>query len=408
MNKWWTLILSLCFVTSSLYAQVPGCTDPLATNFSVSATQNDGSCIYAPTTVMPQLTLPLDTLVLETSGIIFWNNSLWTHNDNFDSHIYAIDTIDGSILSTQLLNALNVDWEEISQDSNYVYVGDVGNNVTGNRTDLKIFRIEKSSILNGTPVIDTILFNYSDQVNFSNAGLNNTDYDCEAFIVSSDSIYLFTKQWLNHGTSVYVLPKTPGMHSAILRESFNIQGLITGATFLEDKKLIALCGYSTLLQPFVYLLYDYDSNGFFSGNKRKIEVTLSLHQVEGIATSNGLKYYLTNDIFAPGGNIITPQKFHILDLSPYVNSYLTTFTGVNDIFTGNDMEVFPNPASEQINVLVNGQYDYTLFDLSGRIILSGLLHNNVNSIETSGVETGMYLLKIGISKVQLISIVKAN
>jgi hypothetical protein len=64
------------------------------------------------------------------------------------------------------LKVKNTDWEEISQDSSYIYVGDFGNNYQGNRTDLHILRIEKKSFLLNQPIIDTISFSYSNQTDF--------------------------------------------------------------------------------------------------------------------------------------------------------------------------------------------------------------------------------------------------
>jgi hypothetical protein len=61
------------------------------------------------------------------------------------------------------------------------------------------------------------------------------------------------------------ITKNSGNHVAQLKESYNIKGLITGATYLH-KKIIALSGYNKT-SPFIYLLYDYNSN-FFSGNKK--------------------------------------------------------------------------------------------------------------------------------------------
>jgi len=95
----------------------------------------------------------------ETSGLILWNKRLWTHNDSEDLNIYALDTINGNILqSVQLTGTVNKDWEEISHDKDYIYIGDFGNNSGGNRTDLKILKISKNSISAGQPVIETINF----------------------------------------------------------------------------------------------------------------------------------------------------------------------------------------------------------------------------------------------------------
>lgn len=264
-----SIILFLVSLTSSkLFAQIYGCTDPLATNYDFTATNNDGSCTYSVASVTPVISYNLDASLSETSGLISWNDGVWTHNDNTDTNLYSLDTLSGAIMQIVPIGGIvNYDWEEISQDSNYVYIGDFGNNVNGNRTDLKILRIEKNSILANAPMVDTIFFSYSDQIDFTPTGGNNTDFDCEAMIVSSDSIFLFTKQWVSNKTVVYSLPKLPGTYSAIRRSELDVQGMITGATYMESQRLITLCGYTNLLQPFLYLLYDFNQTDFFNGNK---------------------------------------------------------------------------------------------------------------------------------------------
>src|SRR5699024_10353008 len=121
---------------------------------------------------------------------------------------------------------INHDWEEIAQDENYIYVGDFGNNVSGNRTDLKIIRVSKSSILEDNPQMDEINFSYEDQTDFTTKEPNNTDYDCEAFEITEEAIFLFTKEWLSKETRLYKLPKTPGTYMAKLQDSYNVNGLI--------------------------------------------------------------------------------------------------------------------------------------------------------------------------------------
>ena len=122
------------------------------------------------------MTRELNAALVETSGLIFWNNTLWSHNDDTDIKLYSVDTATADTIHSYVLkNTVNTDWEEISQDANYVYVGDFGNNANGNRTDLHILRVEKNSLLVNAPVIDTIWFSYSNQTNFSPAGANHTD-----------------------------------------------------------------------------------------------------------------------------------------------------------------------------------------------------------------------------------------
>jgi hypothetical protein len=321
----WRVMMLVTFLVFPLACNTAqtGCTDPQAGNFNPSARVNDGSCSYDTVYVSPVLTMELSMEVEETSGLIFWDGCLWTHNDDTDNRIFGIDTATARIIKTHILwKVVNWDWEEISQDEDYIYLGDFGNN-GGNRTDLHILRVEKSSLQGRIPSIDTIWFTYPDQVDFPPASLNQTEFDCEAFVVTRDSIYLFTKQWLTANTTVYALSKEPGTQVARKHSTYAIGGLVTGATYLEEKRLLVLCGYSGLLQPFLCLLYDYPDHRFFEGNRRLVKLSILFHQVEGIATNDGLIYYLSNESsnLGPRG-FRNLQKLHRFDMTPYLGEYL--------------------------------------------------------------------------------------
>jgi len=391
-------------------AQIAGCTDPLANNYNPTATQNDGSCTYNSASNIPTASFILAANLTETSGLITWNNQIWTHNDSDDLNLYSLDSSNGSLIRSYPLSGVtNTDWEEISQDEDFVYVGDFGNNRNGNRTDLKILRIGKNSILASSPVIETINFSYSNQTDFTQAGSNNTDFDCEAFIVSTDSIFLFTKQWISKKTSVYSIVKTPGTHIAKLKFTFDVQGLITGATYLEQRNLIVLSGYSMDLQPFVSLLYDYEGNSFFSGNKRKIQVSLPFHQVEGITTADGLKYYISNESFSQPPYISIPQKLHILDLSDYLKGYLYNPVSLQETHKIDNGLLFPNPATDFIK-LKNDKYHlpatYRIVNQSGQIVLRGKLMPENQGIDISELHAGVYIIKIDDENLQSFKVIK--
>jgi hypothetical protein len=383
-----------------------GCTDRLAINYDQAATINDGSCRYSPANIEPLASLNLDGILSETSGLIFWENQFWTHNDNSDTNIYALDTLYGRIVQPYPLSRItNTDWEEISQDEDYIYIGDIGNN-SGNRDDLKIYRAGKSSILNNTAVFDSVCFTYSDQTDFTPNAYNN-DFDCEAFIVSKDSIYLFTKQWIKNGTSVYSLPKTPGNYVAKPRSSFNVNGLIAGSVYLEEERIIVLSGYSERLKPFIYLLYDFNGSDFFSGNKRKIDVLLPYHQIEGITTTNGIKYFITNEYFSMSPFIKTTQKIHLLDLSPFLGDYLNLPVPHPD--TENNFIISPVPAREFVKIQSLTDLlpaDYVLINLSGQIVKTGRLNSENSTVNISGLNSGIYFMRIGEERRHSYKIVK--
>lgn len=308
------ILFYLLFV-STTYAQISGCTDSLAKNFDPTATLNDGSCHYKNEKIKPESSIILSDSIQESSGLLFFNYLFWTFNDDNDTIIYGLD-FDGKIRTKiNLEKVKNTDWEGISQDSSFIYIGDIGNNYKGNRTDLHILRIDKKSFLLNKPIIDTISFSYSDQTDFKPQKPNNTNFDCEAFIVSKDSIYLFTKQWISKKTTVYVLPKTPGKHIAQFKEKIDVNGLITDLTTVPNKNTIVLCGYSKKLQPFLYLITDLKKFDFSKANKRKIKVKLPFHQIEGITTTDGIYYNLTNESFARKPFINSPQQIHKFNLS---------------------------------------------------------------------------------------------
>ena len=381
------LLAIFCITLGYTKSQVCGCTDPRANNYNPQATVNDGSCTYASTTASPYYSNSLPTRLNGTSGLMFFDGKLYTHNDHGDKKIFQIDTTDGHILDSIAFSGIaHQDIEDCDQDSLYIYLGDHGNNNSGIRRNLHILRIAKASLLSGRPQIDTIWFSYPEQTDFSTSSANGTDFDCEAFIAAEDSLYLFTKQWVSEGTALYALPKTPGTYSARLVSTWNVGGLVTGATYNPRKRQVVLCGYSSLLQPFVVLLYDYAGNDFFSGNKRKMSLGLAFHQVEGIAVGDDYHYYLTNEyIFR---SIITINaKYHKLDLTDYLYVADTvpdtvtppdTTSSLHPVEKFTDIVVYPNPAREKITVegLPQGQVECTLTDTKGRVALRKNLHSD--------------------------------
>lgn len=400
------LLTSFILIAGRAEAQKYGCTDPLAVNYDQSATANDGSCRYNPANIAPLGSLNLDATLSETSGIIFWDNRLWTHNDNSDTKLYALDTLYGSIVQPYPLDGIiNTDWEEISQDDDYIYIGDFGNN-SGNRDDLKIFRAEKNSILNNSAVFDSVCFSYADQTDFDPASYDS-DFDCEAFIVSGDTIFLFTKEWASNGTSLYSIPKTPGTYTAKRRSSWDVNGLITGAVYLEDKRIIVLSGYSERLKPFIYLLYDFDGLDFFGGNKRKIDVLLPYHQIEAITTNNGIKYFITNEYFSMDPLIKTRQKIHLFDLRFFLGTYLDLHVIRPD--EENNFIISPVPAREFVTIQSLADLlpaDYILINMTGQIVMTGELDSESSTLNISGLNSGIYFMRIGEEKKHSYKIIK--
>ena len=382
-----TLLIFNVFLVNSQ----SGCTDTLANNYDPTATTNNGNCMYDNTTISPTNSIVLSNLINETSGLLEWNGYLYTHNDNSDTNLYKLNKTTGEILQTIALpNVQNIDWENLAQDNTHIYIGDFGNNASGNRTNLKIYKILKNS-LETSPIIEEINFSYSNQTNFLAQTANNTDFDCEAFVVTSNEIILFTKQWVSGNTSIYSLPKTVGSHNAMLLTTINNVGLITGATIKEDVNLIAMCGYSSRLSPFIYLLYDFTNTNFSTANKRKININFPFHQVEGISTSNGIDYFITNENFVNTTfGINNPQKLHIFSLANFLNPYLSSLT-LNE-FDNKKYYLYPNPTNDLIYFNnISEKIPYIIFNNLGKVIKEGEIENNKLNID--GFKSGVYFLK---------------
>lgn len=343
------IVLVLCVTASySLRAQdVPGCMDPASPDFDETATISDGSCGY-PDGSAALLNTRIATLgpdLAEISGMIYWNGKLYGHEDSGnDPVIYEMDAATGAISKRITLEVpvTHMDWEDITQDENYIYVGDFGNN-SGTRHDLRIFRVAKSLIAasgsTGTIAaanIATINFTYKDQADFtSNA---NTPFDCEAMIYHDGNLHLFTKGWDGNGTKHYVLPAIPGLQEAIHLETFNTGTIrITSATKANDNAVVLL-GYEVAGIPTAALWIISGFNNYntllSTGNKRKVDLGFivdlttrkGIGQVEGIATLNQTKLLISNEYFTRTveflGTYTVQQSLYDLDISAWMPLYI--------------------------------------------------------------------------------------
>lgn len=388
------LSFALFFAAFVTHAQsIGGCTDPQATNYNANASFNDGSCIYSDNTIGNIESYQLPNQLKETSGLAYFNNLLYTHNDDTQERLYVIDTIQGALVDSIEIDFVNnVDWEDIHVENNIFYVGDFGNNVSGNRTNLRIFKWHANDHVSGDFNIDTIKFSYQNQTDFTAQASNTTAFDCEAFIVIEDSIYLFTKRWNDSRSFLYVLPNIAGTHIAQLRDSLSVNGLVTGASYDAQRKHVVLCGYSTLLQPFVYMLYDYPQNDFFKGNKRKINLDLLLHQVEGITHDGNLNYYLSNEYTQVSVFPAQPAKLHKISLAPFFTNPIPNqpSTGLNEM-EKSTIAIYPNPSSDLIyfSDAING---FKLIDLNGRVLMEEV--GVLNSLDLRALRNGIYYLLI--------------
>lgn len=261
-------VISILFITS-IFAQ------QLSEGYTI---------IHYP--AVPNEYSPLHKKLKETSGVIYFRKHIWTFNDSGGKpEIYKIDRETGKVIQTVIIeNAENRDWEDITQDKKYIYIGDFGNNL-GNRQDLKIYKIMKKPIAlkKKTKVTSEIIeFSYNDQQSFDVKNRNH-NFDCESMISFDDSLIIFTKNWEDGKTRMYKLPKAPGQYKLDYVSSYNVNGLATGADYNKDNNILVIIGYKDR-QPFVFNFENFDGNTMDRGNIYRIEFPrIKNSQTEGIS-----------------------------------------------------------------------------------------------------------------------------
>jgi hypothetical protein len=320
----------------------------------------------------------LDSAVNETSGLLFLNNTLITHNDSGNSNeLYDIDTSTGAVTRTVIVtNASNIDWEDLTHDDTYIYIGDFGN-YYGSRTDLKIYRVAISDYFNNTTVsADIINFSYSAQTDFSPSPMD-TNLDAEGLIHYNDKLYIFSKNWIDGNTNIYELPKAPGTYSLSITDTITAQGLISGATYNSLDNSIMLCGYGTD-GSFLIQLNAFNSGLFSNGNIIKTVVNIPesySFQIEGITPINATDYYVS----AEGNSNAAPGLF----------SFNSATLTIKDILGDDPVLFYPNPAEDTIILNYEG-LETEIYTITGEL----LKISNSKEIDISSLASGAYFIKI--------------
>ena len=117
-----------------------------------------------------------------------------------------------------------------------------------------------------------------------------------------------------------------------------------------------------------------------------------------IPTSDGGVLFVgfTSTLGSGGANVfvekIGPGDIHpLIDTSPLIDQLVF----VNELNLPSDFKVYPNPASDEL-VLVSSKdidFEYVLINMHGREVRSGS-HQAIGYIDISGVNSGVYLLKV--------------
>lgn len=341
----------------------------------------------------------LPSILTESSGIEIINrNSIWSHNDGSGNpELYNFDSTGILLRTLKILNATNIDWEDMAKDSSgNFYIGDFGNN-TNTRQDLKIYIIPDPSNITADSIIPQIInFSYEDQFAFPPAdSLKN--FDMEAMIVYHDSLYLFTKNWSNpyNGyTKLYKLPSVAGTYVAELVDSFYtgtgspILFSISSADISPDRSKLILLGYNKC-----WLFSDFIGNDFFSGTNQLFNFP-TLTQKEGICFISEDELYATDELLNGTG-----QKLYYLNIQQIQ-------TPINEL--DNDaliISVFPNPFSEKSTISISTKeadnFTVKIYNQIGMEIFSKTIFSSAATVQNIFLDetilknrSGIYIIEV--------------
>ncbi len=311
----------------------------------------------------------LSDTVAESSGLVNLKGRFFTHEDSGGEPIlYEIDTSNGTIIrGYKVKGANNIDWEDLTSDDSFLYIGDFGNNA-GMRKDLCIYKLRIEDVLSGDTqnAAQKIFFIYEGQKDFSNRTYQ-TNYDAESLVSIGGFLYIFSKNWGNFKSYIYPISKTPGNYTLSILDSMNVQGLITGASFSTKDSIVFLCGYNFNF-PFVVQLNM--NNGLFDCNQfRKTDFpSLGVVQIEAICFIDSTHFFLTCE------KNITKAQLYIL-------SIFKVQTGL-ELDKSLELLLYPNPVTNILTVKSSyAMKKLQIFNIAEQLLL----------VSTINIESGQEL-----------------
>jgi hypothetical protein len=121
-------------------------------------------------------------------------------------------------------------------------------------------------------------------------------------VCARDSLYLFTKNWVNQTSSIYQLPIKPGRYMAKKIGEFNSRGLVTASTYY--KGTLYLLGYANFV-PFIWKFDNLHSFNLKDEIGKRYDIlSLAGSQTEGIAVLND-----TTLLISAEKTLVAPQLF---------------------------------------------------------------------------------------------------
>ncbi len=338
-----------------------------------------GLCQAAAQTVRTISTLSDD--LQENSGMVHYGGGvLYFVNDGGNApKLHRYDTASNSYNVYDILNASNVDWEDLTKDDvGDLYIGDFGNNAN-KRKDLNIYKsVNPENVFTNQLMVDTISFTFSNQVAFPPAA-NDLNFDCEAMAWYQDSLYLFSKNRTNPYDGwcyMYVLPDQPGSYVARLKDSIQFTatakefGWITAADIYKDTLALLTSGK-------VHLTKINGSSSLLRGEW--VTHSVGFSQKEALAFANGQDMFISDEYQIIGNNL------YLLD---------TRRRGASvDVISTHKFEVSQTSSSLRIRLKKRRNAKVVVFSVMGPEMLA-ITFSEKLSIGQEDLPVGTYIIQL--------------
>ena len=97
-----------------------------------------------------------------------------------------------------------------------------------------------------------------------------------------------------------------------------------------------------------------------------------------------------------GGEPFAPNEACYAFTYGEAHDYTVNVTDITDVnpISATSVKVFPNPVSDFINISCNETGNYSLRNINGKEVISGMISNDNNRINITNLNTGLYLLQI--------------
>lgn len=213
----------------------------------------------------------LPSSLKETSAIETTSQSdiLWVIEDAGNkNNLYGLNTKGDIIKDLDIGNVQNIDWEDLTSDTEgNLYIGDFGNN-NKKRENFAIYKVAQPEKATKSTRAEVISFTLPKKMKSE---------DFESFFLYNNTFYLFTKD--QKKCELIKVPNKIGDHKAEYISEIKLKGKhnkVTSADISDDGKTVVLLNHDKL-----WKFTDFTSDDFFNGTIESVKFDHN-SQKEGI------------------------------------------------------------------------------------------------------------------------------